>query len=246
MRRFFFTTDQRDDALVTLGGDESHHISKVLRLRQGDLVELCDPSGRIFSAEIVSLGKKVQLTIHHEIGDVRKKSRTKLIVGQGAIKTKNMELIVQKCTELGVDALCPYVGERSQGNVVQQYRGKGERWRRIIHEACKQSLRPEPMELQGLASFTEMLSLLEHEEGVLRLLLWEKERQNDLTACHRALQESRTVLLLLGPEGGFTEREVEQAGLLGWRTIGLGERILRAETAAIAAVAIVQHLRGCM
>lgn len=245
MRRFFFTTDQRKEELVTLGGEESHHISTVLRLRQGDPVELCDPSGRIFSAEIVKTGKTVQLNIHNEIGEVQE-SRTKLIVGQGAIKNKNMELVVQKCTELGVDTFYPYVGERSQGNVVKQYSGKGERWRRIIGEACKQSLRPYPMELQELLSFAEMISLLEKEDGVLKLLLWEKERQNDLTRYSHELSESRTVLLLLGPEGGFTAREVEQARLLGWQTIGLGERILRAETAAIAAVSIVQHLRGCM
>lgn len=245
MRRFFFTPDQRHDELVTLGGDESHHISKVLRLRQGELVELCDSSGRIFSAEIAKIGKDVQLTIHNEIGGAEK-NRAKLIVGQGAIKNKNLELVVQKCTELGVDTFYPYVGERSQGNVVQQYRGKGERWRRLIIEACKQSLRPNPMELQELLSFTEMISVLENEEGVLRLLLWEKERQNNLAACSREVRASRTVLLLLGPEGGFTEKEVEQARLLGWQTIGMGERILRAETAAIAAVSIVQHLRGCM
>ncbi len=245
MRRFFFTTDQRQEDLVTLSDDESHHISTVLRLRNGDVVELCDSSGHIFSAEIVRTGKKVQLKIHTKIGDT-KKSSTELIVGQGAIKNKNMELVVQKCTELGVDGFYPYVGERSQGNVVQQYRGKGERWRRIINEACKQSLRVQPMELQELLSFSEMISLLEEEEGVLRLLLWEKERQNNFTGYSRELRESRKVLLVLGPEGGFTENEVEQARLHGWQTIGMGERILRAETAAIAAVSIVQHLRGCM
>ena len=245
MRRFFFTPDQRHDELVILGGEESHHISKVLRLRQGELVELCDSSGRIFSAEIVSIGQDVQLTLHAEIGEAQS-DRRKLIVGQGAIKNKNLELVVQKCTELDVDSFYPYIGERSQGNVLQQYRGKGERWRRIIYEACKQSLRPQPMQLQELLSYTEMISLLQKEEGVLRLLLWEKERQNDLTSCSRELRESGTVLLLLGPEGGFSLKEVEEARLLGWQTIGMGERILRAETAAIAAVSIVQHLRGCM
>jgi 16S rRNA (uracil1498-N3)-methyltransferase len=102
------------------------------------------------------------------------------------------------------------------------------------------------MELQEILPFAEMISLLGEEEGVLRVLLWEKEKQNNLSACSRELRSSRTIILLLGPEGGFTEKEVEQAKHLGWQTIGLGERILRAETAAIAAVSIVQHLRGCM
>jgi len=245
MRRFFFTNDQRKDEQVTLGGDESHHISKVLHLRKGDLVELCDPFGHIFSAEIVSVGKNVQLNLHGKIGDVQM-TGAKLIIGQGAIKNKNMELVVQKCTELGVDTFYPYIGERSQGSVVQQYRGKGERWRRIISEACKQSLRPQPMNLQEILSFAEMISLLKEEEGVLRLLLWEKEKYNDFSICSRELKSSRTIILLLGPEGGFTAKEVEQAKLFGWQTIGMGERILRAETAAIAAISIVQHLRGCM
>jgi 16S rRNA (uracil1498-N3)-methyltransferase len=245
MRRFFFNTDQRRDEQVTLGDDESHHISKVLRLRKGDLVELCDPIGQIFRAEIVSTGKNVQLILHEKIGDVQM-TDAKLIIGQGAIKNKNMELVLQKCTELGVDSFYPYIAERSQGSVVQGYRGKGERWRRIISEACKQSLRSQPMELQEILPFAEMISLHGEEEGVLRLVLWEKEKQSDFSTCSLELKSSRKIILLLGPEGGFTEKEVEQAKLLGWQTIGMGERILRAETAVIAAVSIVQYLRGCM
>lgn len=245
MRRFFFTTDQRQGELVTLGADESHHISKVLRLKQGEPVELCERTGRIFSAVIVTTGKNVQLNIQNEI-QCTKTKRAKLIVGQGAIKSKNMELAVQKCTELGVDSFYPYVSERSQGNIVQQYRGKGERWRRIIDEACKQCLRSHPMELKDVSSFAEMISLLNDEEEALRLLLWEKEKLNDFAAYRHELKESRSVVVLLGPEGGFTQQEVEEARNLGWQTIGLGERILRAETATIAAISIVQHFRGCM
>ena len=245
MRRFFFTTDQRQGELVTLGVGESHHISKVLRLKQGEPVELCERSGRTFSAVIVKTGKHVQLNIQNEISGAQT-HRAKLIVGLGAIKNKNMELVIQKCTELGVDGLYPYASERSQGNVVQQYRGKGERWRRIIDEACKQCLRPNPMELKDISSFAEMMTLLEEEEGVLRLLLWEKQRQNGFATYGRELEQSRAVVLLLGPEGGFTQQEIEDARIHGWQTIGLGQRILRAETAAIAAVSIVQHLRGGM
>lgn len=248
MRRFFFHSNQRQDDLVTLDSEESHHISKVLRLKKGEKVELCEGKGLVYLAEIVMTGKSVQLRIVEELGKGQHEqhSRAGLFVGQGAIKIKKMELVIQKCTELGVDGFYPYVGKRSQGNVVQQYRGKGERWRRIVAEACKQSLRSSSLEVHEIISFDEMISLMDKEEGVLKLLLWEKERQTTFTSFSRQLGQNSTVILLLGPEGGFTHEEVAEARARGWQTVGLGERILRAETAAIAAVAIVQHHRGDM
>ena len=102
------------------------------------------------------------------------------------------------------------------------------------------------MELQELVTFNQIISGMSGEEKVLKLLFWEQEQKNDLSAYSSQLMQSSTIHLLLGPEGGFTEKEVEEARGMGWQTVGLGERILRAETAAVAAVSIVQHLRGCM
>lgn len=245
MRRFFFEAGQRQGDLVTLDGDESHHIGKVLRLREGEQVELCDRSGQVFLAELVKSGKSAQLKIIAERA-AKPYGTAELIVAQGGIKAKNMELVLQKCTELGVGAFYPYVGARSQGNRIEQYRGKTGRWQRIVDEACKQCLRPVPMQLYGLHSFEELIGLSAKQEKTLKLLLWEKEKKARFSTYAEELRKSESIILLLGPEGGFTDAEVAKARALGFLTITMGERILRAETAALAAVAIVQHYRGDM
>lgn len=245
MKRFFFTNAQRSGDQVVLDHEESHHLSRVLRLSKGNRVELYDGTGTVLLAEITDMGKTVTLHIVAELeGDTAKKSG--VVVGQGAVKNKNMEIVLQKCTELGVDALLPFIGRYSQGNRVRQYQGKGERWRRIIDEACKQSGRAIPMELGPMCAFDEIIAGAHCDEGVLKLLFWEKEKVTGLQSYRRELEQSDSVILLFGPEGGYFDEEIEKARQQGWQTVGLGERVLRAETAAIAAVAIVQHYRGNM
>jgi 16S rRNA (uracil1498-N3)-methyltransferase len=245
MRRFFFTPDDRVGDKVTLCQKESHHIRKVLRLHPGEKIELFDGSETLYNAEIVELGKNVQLRIiFSKRIDLRQKSE--LWLGQGVVKTKKMELLLQKCTELGVNGFTPFISSRCQGNLVEQSRQKDERWRRIIHEACKQCFRPQPMTLFGLQSFEEVTAKISSDHDMLKLLFWEKEREISLVDFSADIKSCPAVKLLFGPEGGFTASEVEAARLAGWQTVGLGERILRAETAAMAAVAIVQHLLGNM
>lgn len=245
MRRFFFQDEQRRGDVVLLGSRESHHISRVLRLREGEQVELCDHDGSVFAAEIKKTGKTVELALgsrlpRENVGSGR------LIVGQGGIKTKNMEFILQKCTELGVDEFHPFISARSQGNIVQQYRGKGERWRRIIAEACKQCERSSPMELYDIRPFEDMIAFTVDDVECLKLIFWEKEKRATLHDHVQKLKTAMSVIILFGPEGGFTEEEIVTARQSGWQTVGLGGRILRSETAAIAATSLVQHHRGQM
>ncbi|MDJ0622852.1 MAG: RsmE family RNA methyltransferase [Desulfocapsaceae bacterium] len=245
MRRFFFQSEQRRGDSVFLGSRESHHISRVLRLKEGEQVELCDHDGFVFSAEIIATGKRVELALGTRLS--REDSAIgKLSVGQGGIKTKNMEFILQKCTELGVDEFHPFVSARSQGNLIQQYQGKGERWRRIIAEACKQCERSSTMELYDIHSFQDMIDITGAAVDSLKLLFWEKEKKVSLHDHAEKLRSGTSVVIIFGPEGGFTEEEIETARKVGWQTVGLGTRILRSETAAIAATSLVQHHRGEM
>jgi 16S rRNA (uracil1498-N3)-methyltransferase len=245
MRRFLFSSDYRVGDIVTLCQKESHHIRKVLRLHPGEKVELFDGSGALHSAEIVELGKSVQVHIisSKRIG-LRQKSE--LWLGQGVVKTKQMELLLQKCTELGVNGFAPFISSRCQGNLVEQSRQKDDRWLRIIDEACKQCFRPQPMTLFGLQRFGEVTEKKSSDQDTLKLLFWEKEREISLADFSADIKSCPSVKLLFGPEGGFTDSEIKEARLAGWQTVGLGQRILRAETAAMAAVAIVQHLLGNM
>lgn len=245
MRRFFFTADERIEDKVTLCQKESRHIRKVLRLHPGEKIELFDGSDTLYSAEIVELGKSVQARIiSSKRIDLQKKSE--LWLGQGVVKTKQMELLLQKCTELGVNDFTPFISSRCQGNLIEQSRQKDERWHRIIGEACKQCVRLQPMNLHRLQGFDEITAKKNNDHDVLKLLFWERERDVNLVDFSTDIKSCPTVKLLFGPEGGFTNSEVEAARIAGWQTVGLGPRILRAETAAMAAVAIVQHLLGNM
>ena len=245
MKRFFFTSAQRSGNRVVLNRAESHHLRRVLRLSTGNRVELYDGTGAVFVAEIVELGNSATVSIiGREETDAAQKSG--VVVGQGVVKNKNIEVVLQKCTELGVDAVIPFVGRYSQGNRVRQYHGKEERRRRIIDEACKQSGRTVPLDLRPLCAFDEIIAGDRYDEGILKLLFWEKENTTGLQNYGRELEQSDSVILLFGPEGGFYDEEIDKARQQGWQIVGLGERILRAETAAIASVAIVQHYRGNM
>ncbi len=245
MRQFFFTTDDRVEDTVTLSPKESQHICRVLRLQPGDNVELLDGSGTIFGAEIITLGKRVQARIVSG-RRIAKRQKGELWLGQGIVKTKKMELLLQKCTELGVGSFTPFASSRCQGNIIAQSRKKNDRWQRIIDESCKQCGRPQPMILHENKTFEEVTSSKSKEHKVIKLLFWEREELTGLVDLSSDLTSQENVRLLFGPEGGFTEDEIAMARLAGWRTVGLGRSILRAETAAIAAVAVVQHLLGNM
>jgi 16S rRNA (uracil1498-N3)-methyltransferase len=124
-----------------------------------------------------------------------------------------------------------------------QSRKKHERWQRIALAACKQCLRLQTIQIDAPESYTASLSTKSADKDILRLLFWEEEKNTHLHDI-REIDQASSLALMLGPEGGFTRQEVDEARLLGWRTVGLGDRILRAETATLSAVAIVQYLAG--
>ncbi len=228
--------------MVTLSDDESHHIRRVLRLAKGQIVELLDGKGGRYQAEIVEDCQPLRLRI---IADQRAlaPAAVPLAVGVAGVKAKKMELMLQKCTELGVSDFYPFISSRCQANLLRQYAGKQQRWRRIIEESCKQCSRPQPMALHALKSFEEILDP-QGAEAPLKLILWEREESKNLAAFASGLAEAQGVLLLVGPEGGFSGEEIASAAASGFQSIRCGGRILRAETAVIAAVSIVQHYLG--
>jgi len=243
MRRFFFEPSSRNGDTVILSEEESRHIVKVLRLKQGDAVELLDGRGAAYQAVINSLGRRVEALIK-AVAAKEADGGTSLWVWQGILKGEKMDTVVQKCTELGVSGIIPFQSSRCQGRLDgTQARKKRERWQRIGIAACKQSLRLQSIAIESPTSYADALNIKSDQTSMLRLLFWEGEKNTGL----RQLTEIRaadSIALMLGPEGGFSREEVEQACLLGWRTVGLGERILRAETATLTAVSIVQYLAG--
>jgi 16S rRNA (uracil1498-N3)-methyltransferase len=240
MRRFFFDPQSRKGDTIFLPDEESRHAVKVLRLSAGSGIELLDGQGTVYQATIVTAGRQVEAQI---IGIVAKdEGAGKTVwVGQGILKGEKMDTVVQKCTELGVTRFSPFESSRCQGKAdPRQNRKRHERWQRIGLAACKQCLRPKLMELDPPVNLAD---LLRDSDATLRLLFWEEEKDVHLQDI-AALPEARSVALLLGPEGGFSRDEATLARQLGWTTVSLGARILRAETATLTAVSIIQYVMG--
>lgn len=244
MRRFFFDPKSRSGDTVLLSEEESRHIVRVLRLQAGSEIELLDGQGMVYRADIAAIGRRVEARIVAVVAADPGGGKV-VRVGQGILKGEKMDTVVQKCTELGVTRMSPLQSSRCQGKADPvQNRKRHERWQRIGLAACKQCLRPQPMQLDGPLQLADVL----REEGdpgleTLRLLFWEEEKAVHLQDIP-GLLAVQSVTLLLGPEGGFAPEEVDLARMHGWRTVSLGERILRAETATLTAVSIVQYLIG--
>ena len=245
MRRFFFNPAERIGEMVILSDYESHHILSVLRLSAGMQVELFDGQGGIHQAELLEIGGRMRARIISSSHD-QDGLGIPLFVGQGVLKGKNMDTVVQKCTELGVACLTPVISSRCQGRPEPaREKNKHLRWLRIVEEACKQCGRSRPMELLEAADFLENIASPGEDPAGLKILFWEEERDVHIQDL-LPLRDVGKVHILLGPEGGFTRQEVAGARDAGWRTVSLGRRILRAETATLASVAILQHLLGAL
>lgn len=244
MRRFYFDPEMRRGEEVVLSAEESHHLARVLRLPVGESVELLDGQGTVFRAVVAGTGRQVVLRLAGVAASEPEPART-LRVGQGILKGDKMDTVVQKCTELGVTRFIPFHSSRCQGRLDPvQARKKQERWQRIGLEACKQCLRLTVPRLDEPVAYTEMLQHREMaDDRSLRLLFWEEERELHLRQLPE-IAEAPAVTILLGPEGGFSRQEVELARAAGFRTVSLGKRILRAETATLTAVSIVQFIAG--
>ncbi len=244
MRRFIFDSSLQDGDRVRLSTEESYHISRVLRLQPGTEIELMDGQGGVYTAIIVEVGRNVivRLILRRE---ERTDGRVQLWVGQGLLKGKKMDGTVQQCTELGVTRLIPFFSSRCQGSLRElRERQKSERWDRIVISACKQCKRSDLMAVEELVEYSTMLSQFGGEPGLLRLLFWEEETEFRLRPETLGKGKFDRILILLGPEGGFSRDEVVSACEGGWQTVSLGRRILRAETATLTAVSLVQYLAG--
>ena len=239
MRRFFLPAGSLAGETITLTGAEAHHIARVLRLRPGRAVEFFDGHGSIVAAVLTDCDSRlVTATV---TGRRRENLPTgaPLTLAQALLKGKKMDFIVQKATELGVHTLVPvrtrYCENRGDRDNQQ------ERWQRIMIEACKQCHRAEPMHILPVTALEDVRC----DPATHRLAAWEGEQCTGLPATLTAAPPT-PVCLFLGPEGGLHADDLHTLGAMGFTTFSLGPRILRGETATLAAVAIVQYLTGSL
>ena len=239
--RFFLSRDAFSGNQVLLKGQDGHQLRRVLRLKVGDLIEVLDGMGHNF---LVALEKVEEEEIEGRIIEVRKdpeECSLAITLAQVLPRFTKMDLIVQKATELGVARIVPLVGDRTPFPKGAQA-PRVERWQRIAKEAAEQCRRitiPELEPIQNLLSFLDRLDV-----AGKRILFWERETGGRLRKILKVSPAPSDYVLLVGPEGGFSDREAEKAVEKGYESVSLGARILRTESVALVALSLLQYEKG--
>lgn len=249
MQRYFIEANQFTDTSVMIMGDDARHLTKVLRVVPGYQLIVSDGAARDVLAEVETIQKDQitariieQLPRDHE-------PDLDVVIAQSLPKADKLEMVIQKCTEIGAAAFYPFTSERT----VVQYDSKKEvkkleRWNKIAKEAAEQAGRNIVPQVHAPVSMKELLAssgsfdqlYVCYEKGQdqsLKDLLQQLKKESSARQTDQKLK----IMLIIGPEGGFSEDEISRAEEAGCKTVGLGKRILRTETAPIAALSCVLY-----
>jgi 16S rRNA (uracil1498-N3)-methyltransferase len=243
MHRFFVDKENISENYITMTGEDVKHIKNVLRAKIGDKLSICDGDETDYVAKVEEIEKdEVVLSIIETFSSKGEPPIT-LKIYQGLPKADKMELIVQKCTELGVSEIVPIITNRAVVKLSDQKKTekKLERWSKIAYEAAKQSKRGRVPKVNKLLSLKEAVREIDKEELVL--LLYEAENQNSLKPLLKEFS-GKNISVFIGPEGGFDETEVDLLREADVNIVSLGNRILRTETAGLAVCSIVMYELG--
>lgn len=234
MPKFFTKPDYINDKELKIVGEDVSHISKVLRMTSGQSIIVCDGEGNDYDAIITSVSKTeiVAEIIGKYVCDAE--PCVDVILYQALPKQGKMEYIIQKNTELGIKRIVPVYTKRC----VVKPSDKTERWSKVAESAAKQCGRGIIPEVLPTISFDEAIKQMK--ECDLALMPYECEEDTSLKSVLKSA-EYKTVSILIGPEGGFDLKEVEVARDAGIRTVTLGKRILRTETAASAVLPVIMY-----
>lgn len=244
MTRFFIPSDQITGNSVILKGEDRHHLLNVLRQGPGAEITVLNGKGQEYLVKIT------ETTSDTVIGEILKQAerqtepKVRVCLVQSLPKADKFEFIIQKNTELGVSSFQPLISERSTIRLdADQAHKKGERWQKIIHEAAEQSGRQIIPKLEPVRSWDKFWR--DNSPQGLCLIPWESEREKSIKeVLDTQMEIPEMVSVFIGPEGGFSQNEVEQAIKYGAIPVTLGPRILRTETAGLVAVSVILYHFG--
>ncbi len=243
MARFFVKREAIQAGRATIVGQELEHLRRVLRLSVGDAVILFDDSGFEHEAVIIHLQAdrgELEVSRSYQAG---RESPLALTLALALTKGEKMDFVIEKASELGVQRIQPFTSSFTVPKLDgKKILSRTERWQKIALSAAKQSGRTQVPEILPLCDFAQMVAGAGAEK--LKLLFWEKETARTLRQVHADSSSANAILVVVGAEGGLSDGEAQLAMERGFYTVHLGKRILRAETAAVAALALVQYLWG--
>ena len=246
MRRFFIEQTKITSTKIFITGSDAAHIKKVLRMKSGDRIGLFDGRGFEYEARIKNLlAGSVEVSITKRFLSASE-SPVQIIVAQALLKDKKMDILARQLTEIGITKLIPFTSIRSVPRPdKKRLSARRKRWEKIAIEALKQCRRGHVTEIGETITFNDIIKI--DDECDLKIVFWENESKPISDAVQQVHDRHyKKILVVLGPEGGFTEKEIEDAEACGFVTASLGPRILRAETAAVAACTILQYIFGDM
>lgn len=238
--RFFVSPDLVTVDLIHFPAPLAHQMARVLRLDAGDRVTVLDNQGNAYRVELRSLSPAQASGVILSKVVSTTEPLTQLTLYLPLTQREKFEWMLQKCTEVGAAAFVPLVSSRSLVQKDLQEKRRLERWHKILQEAAEQSGRARIPQLKPVCHLTEALEAARRDHD-LCLMAWEREEQFSLRQVLQRGDQYERVAVLVGPEGGFSEEEVAQAVQHGWHTVSLGARILRMETAAVVAAALVLY-----
>jgi 16S rRNA (uracil1498-N3)-methyltransferase len=240
MRRFYIDPEKIDANELVITGSDAYHISTVMRMSEGDRIFLTDGTGRAFEARIEFMKEQnVGVVIEKKLSPSNE-SPLEMIVAQGFLKDKKMDDLIRPLTELGMTRWVPTLTRRTVARPDSgRMKKRIQRWQSIAIEAIKQCGRTVVPSIEPLMDFSEVLDYFSNADK--KLFFWEQANQPLL---NKSFKKPASVLILLGPEGGFTNQEAGMAMDKGCIAVSLGCRILRAQTAAVCSCALTQYLFG--
>jgi len=232
MTRRRWIADEASGNCAALTGEHAHHLVRVLRARVGQEFDIATGSG-VRRGRITAIkDERVEFELGEEVSATPQANVTLLLA---VFKFDRMEWAIEKCTELGVSRIVPVIARRTDAHLASASAKRAERWRRIALEASEQSRRTAPPEIAAPGTLKDATGL----PGDLRIVLTETEREVQLRDVLASHPHAAEILLAVGPEGGWTDDEVQLFQKAGLVSASLSATILRAETAAIAATAII-------
>jgi 16S rRNA (uracil1498-N3)-methyltransferase len=251
MQRYFVAPEQFSGDTVTIGGEDARHIAKVMRGKEGDKLIVSDGVSREALVAIVhiEIGEITANVV--EVLEMTHEPRVKITVAQSLPKGDKMETVIQKCTEIGAVSFLPFLSERTIVQYDERKEGKRlERWRKICKEAAEQAHRNIVPSVEPPLSWKKLLQTFTDYDAVY--FCYEKEEGLQLRSAAALMlealkdQEAVKIMVVVGPEGGFSPEECMGAETAGAVSVGLGRRILRCETAGMVAAACLLYESGEM